>query len=315
MIRSTAIASCCALLAAPAPALDLPAGAVRQAQEAREGESARIPVAPWSEAGLRAVTAEGPLSRSAWRIGSTALTTLQILRPLRRQLVDEGYDIAFECADEACGGYDFRFALDVLPEPEMHVDLGDYRYLAALRDAADGGQEYLTLLVSRSPGAGYVQITQVGGAAEAGAPVVASTKGEAPERTLAAAAPDGPIGEALSSLGHVALDDLLFETGSAALGGGGFASLTELADWLRANPQERVTLVGHTDATGSLAGNAALSQRRAASVRARLVDELGVPASQVEAEGVGYLSPRASNLTAEGREKNRRVEVILTTTR
>ena len=90
--------------------------------------------------------------------------------------------------------------------------------------------------------------------------------------------------------------------------------MARLGAYLLANPDKTVALVGHTDAEGSLAGNIALSQRRAASVLERLVSVYGVPRSQMEAEGVGYLAPRLSNLTEEGRRKNRRVEVIMTST-
>jgi outer membrane protein OmpA-like peptidoglycan-associated protein len=71
-----------------------------------------------------------------------------------------------------------------------------------------------------------------------------------------------------------------------------------------------VVLVGHTDASGGLAANVALGAKRADAIRARLVAS-GVPTAQVSAEGAGYLAPRASNLTDEGRRLNRRVEVVL----
>lgn len=92
------------------------------------------------------------------------------------------------------------------------------------------------------------------------------------------------------------------------------STLGALADYLKQNPARQVTLVGHTDAVGSLDANIALSKRRARSVMQYLTQELGVSASQVAAEGVGYLAPRASNLTDAGREANRRVEVTLTST-
>jgi len=74
-----------------------------------------------------------------------------------------------------------------------------------------------------------------------------------------------------------------------------------------------VVLVGHTDASGALAPNIALSRARAQAVRAALV-ALGAKADQIGAEGAGYLAPRATNLTPEGRAQNRRVEVMLTPT-
>jgi OOP family OmpA-OmpF porin len=76
-----------------------------------------------------------------------------------------------------------------------------------------------------------------------------------------------------------------------------------------------VALVGHTDAQGTLDNNIALSKKRATSVLNRLVEKHGVDANQLTAEGMGYLSPIASNLSAEGREANRRVEAVLLNTK
>jgi OOP family OmpA-OmpF porin len=73
-----------------------------------------------------------------------------------------------------------------------------------------------------------------------------------------------------------------------------------------------VALVGHTDSSGTLGGNIALSKQRAGSVLERLVSDYGANRRQLEAEGMGYLSPIANNLTETGREANRRVEVIIT---
>lgn len=300
-------------LCAQAAVLDLPGSATREAAISAEGTSTAIAVGPFADGKVPSVIAAGNISRTAWKLASSARTTLQILTPLRDQLIEAGYDIAFECADTRCGGFDFRFEQEILPEPEMHVDLGDYRYLAALRGEGEA-LEYLTLLVSRSRTAGFVQITRVGTNLVADADVIASTKAVAPQ-AVAPAIMTGPIGEALATNGYAPLDDLVFETGSSSLGTGEFASLTALAEWLIENPDQTVAVVGHTDAVGSLSGNIALSRKRATSVRARLVGDLNVPKNQVAADGVGYLSPRASNLSEEGRDKNRRVEVILTTTR
>ena len=95
---------------------------------------------------------------------------------------------------------------------------------------------------------------------------------------------------------------------------GVYPSLVALADLLTANPGMQVALVGHTDASGSLEVNIAVSRKRAESVRQRLIQRYKIPARQVAAEGVGYLSPRAPNLSEAGRERNRRVEVMMTTT-
>ena len=73
----------------------------------------------------------------------------------------------------------------------------------------------------------------------------------------------------------------------------------------------QVAIVGHTDTTGALETNIAVSRARAEAVRDLLITEYEVRAAQVDAAGMGYLGPRASNLTADGRKANRRVEIIL----
>jgi OOP family OmpA-OmpF porin len=138
---------------------------------------------------------------------------------------------------------------------------------------------------------------------------VASTKAP-PTEPL----PEGSIGNRLETQGHATLQDLVFKTGSSELGDESFASLADLAAYLNDQPTRKVTLVGHTDAEGALDPNVALSKRRATAVMQRLLRTYGVSRAQVAADGVGYLSPVASNLTADGRAQNRRVEVILNST-
>jgi OOP family OmpA-OmpF porin len=191
----------------------------------------------------------------------------------------------------------------------MHVDLGDYRFIATQR-SVDGTVELLSLLASRSSSAGFIQIIRVGAAngatvAAADAPEVRGVRAEVATIT-------GDLAQSLEDQGRFILSGLVFETGSAQLGDAIFGSLQYLADYLIANPDRTVALVGHTDFVGSLDGNIALSKRRAGSVLERLVTTYDIPRHQLDAQGMGYLSPVASNLTEEGREANRRVEVIIT---
>jgi len=310
-VKAALLSACACLALAPdgsrAMVLDLPAGAALAAQGETPFASTAIPVGPYEDGHLPAIAAEGAVTRQAWQFPRGRLNTLQILEPLRRQLTDAGFEVLFECAAEACGGFDFRFATETLPEPAMHVDLGDFRFLSARRER-DGQTDYVDLMVSRSDGRGFVQVTRVGPPEAKGAAVAPPAAPSERE----AAADEGALAQDLARDGKAVLDDLEFETGSAKLGAGPFASLEALAAYLRQNPARSVVLVGHTDAEGALDSNIALSKRRAESVREYLVGTLGVPAEQVAAEGVGYLAPVASNRTEEGRMRNRRVEVVAT---
>ena len=106
------------------------------------------------------------------------------------------------------------------------------------------------------------------------------------------------------------LGDVLFDTGRAELKSGAFSTIDRLATFLRENPERRVAIEGHTDAVGSDSSNLSLSQRRADAVRAALVSR-GIDGTRITAKGMGEAVPVASNDTAEGRQRNRRVEVII----
>lgn len=295
-----------AALAAP-PALDLGAGAVLTGERLVGFGSLDFPEAGFDGSRVPMRHAEGQLVQRAWRLEGSRDETLAIANRLEAQLKGQGWAVVFACEAQRCGGFDFRYGMDVLPEPEMHVDLGDYRYFLA----EDGKAGLTSLLVSRSREQGFVQMTTVlPGVAEAeegSLPAVASS--EAPEPAVGAA--PGDLAADLARRGAAVLEDLVFASGKADLADGEYGSLLALADWLKANPDQRVTLVGHTDATGSLAANTALSRARAEAVRDWLVDRLGADGARIEAQGAGYLAPRATNQTAEGRQRNRRVEVMV----
>lgn len=110
------------------------------------------------------------------------------------------------------------------------------------------------------------------------------------------------------------LGDVLFDTGRAALKAGAFATLDRLAAFMRDNPERRLEIEGHTDSVGSDALNLALSQQRAESVRAALVQR-GVDGGRIATKGLGKAVPVAGNDSAEGRQRNRRVEIVIANAR
>ena len=107
----------------------------------------------------------------------------------------------------------------------------------------------------------------------------------------------------------VTLGDVLFDTGRATLKPGADLTLDRLATVMKNNPQSKVLIQGFTDSRGSDEYNDALSQRRADAVASAL-ERRGVSPDNVRAEGRGKEFPVATNDTPEGRQQNRRVEIV-----
>ncbi len=106
-----------------------------------------------------------------------------------------------------------------------------------------------------------------------------------------------------------AIKNLEFDLGKSTIRSRSYSTLNKVAELLIAK-NFSLKLAGHTDNTGSMALNLRLSKDRAEAIKAYLVSQ-GANASRIEATGYGPNQPIASNKTAEGRQKNRRVEFTL----
>jgi OOP family OmpA-OmpF porin len=98
-----------------------------------------------------------------------------------------------------------------------------------------------------------------------------------------------------------------FEPGSALLTGSGKRILDDMAEVMKKIGTAGIEVIGHTDDTGTLLGNMALSRARADSVKAYLVAK-GIRSELIGTSGMGADLPIASNATDEGRRRNRRIE-------
>jgi outer membrane protein OmpA-like peptidoglycan-associated protein len=114
----------------------------------------------------------------------------------------------------------------------------------------------------------------------------------------------------LKANGHAAVYGIYFDTGSATVKPESEPALQEIAKLVGADAALKIWVVGHTDSVGGLESNLKLSQARAEAVRAALTTRHGIAAGRLSAQGVGPLSPVASNATDEGKAKNRRVELV-----
>jgi outer membrane protein OmpA-like peptidoglycan-associated protein len=128
-----------------------------------------------------------------------------------------------------------------------------------------------------------------------------------------APATEASVSKQLRDTGRVVLSDkqIHFATGQWAIPSDSDATLGEIAQTLKDNPDWHVRIEGFTDNVGSKAFNLKLSQERAASVMKWLVDH-GVDQSRLTAKGYGKSHPIANDATEAGRAQNRRVEIVRT---
>lgn len=109
--------------------------------------------------------------------------------------------------------------------------------------------------------------------------------------------------------GHAAIYGIEFDTGKATIRPESEKVLRDVLSLLQAQPDWKMRIEGHTDSTGTKAGNQALSQQRAAAVVAWLAQN-GIARTQLTPAGMGDTKPVADNSTEQGRARNRRVELV-----
>lgn len=313
-MRALAAAAALALLAGPAraeavpdmPDPGMPEGAEETLAVVREAGAYRLPLGPFADGDVPKEELTGRVVWRAFRLDDGEIGTGAIMQSYRERLAAQGFEIVLDCVDTACGGFDFRFALELLPAPGMLVDVADFRYITARRGAAAA-----TVLASKALGRLYVQTVSVlESAPEPVAIVEAPALEESGGGDLHLPRDAPALRAALERDGHLQVRGLAFQVGGARLTGTSAPALDALAALLLQDAALAVVIVGHSDNQGELDVNLTLSRARAEAVRDALVAR-GVPEGQLQAEGVAFLAPVATNSTEEGRARNRRVELVL----
>ena len=116
--------------------------------------------------------------------------------------------------------------------------------------------------------------------------------------------------DAIAATGRVATQGIYFDSGSDRVRPESSPTLKEIAQMLTEHPDLTLTIEGHTDNVGSAQANHDLSHKRAAAVKAALVSTYTIDAARLTSTGFGDKKPIAKNDTPEGRQQNRRVELV-----
>jgi outer membrane protein OmpA-like peptidoglycan-associated protein len=168
----------------------------------------------------------------------------------------------------------------------------------------DGGTEYVILKVVKNNVETWARVS----AASNGIYNVDVVQKQAMNQDVVANA--ASLAGSIKDAGKVAIYGIYFDTAKAVIKPESEPSLKEIAKMLQTDPKLKVYIVGHTDNVGTFDSNMKLSKDRADAVVKALAGKYNIGATRLQAGGVGPLSPAASNLTEEGRAKNRRVELV-----
>ena len=118
-----------------------------------------------------------------------------------------------------------------------------------------------------------------------------------------------PLYNRLTTDGKIITYAITFDIGKANIKPESMTEINRIAQLMKDNGDLKFEVQGHTDNTGTVAGNQKLSEQRAQAIVNKLV-EMGIEANRLSAKGMGQSAPLADNSTDEGRAKNRRVEFV-----
>jgi OmpA-OmpF porin, OOP family len=252
---------------------------------------------------------EGTLDRRLY-LAPEGTSATDLFENYSQGLEAAGYSILFTCAGSECGSKNALLGKKIIYSTDRRLknirglsdmafgSFGDEHYLAARsKDGATSVAVYVAFNV-QSP------LPDLNGRALVHLDILTTSSLEG--KMIDAEA----MAKGISAEGHVAVDNVYFEFGTAKLTPEAEPALAEMTKLLTDNPALKVYIVGHTDNVGSQDTNLPLSRARAEAVVAALLRSKRISTDRAVAAGVGALSPVASNKTDVGRKSNRRVELV-----
>ncbi|MBM7131535.1 OmpA family protein [Dyella mobilis] len=290
------------------------AGSVIIGYKAIDFDSLTLPLGPFNNGAYgKTDSVQGQITRIAY-VAPAGKSVHEIATNFEQALEHSGFQKRFACegssANPGCGDAS-SMSQSLLSEALIHslspntqdentmVDTlwsnGGSVFVESARLDRAGGPVDVALFISGNEGkpAGiYLQVCQ-------------SKAMSAGEVTVDAKA----MAQGLAQQGHIALYGIHFDTDSAVLSADSKSTLQQMAALMKAQPALKVYIVGHTDNTGALEHNLALSAQRAESV-VKALQGLGVTPTRMAAKGLASFAPVASNATDDGKAKNRRVELV-----
>ncbi len=287
-------------------------GSFIDGQEVLDFTGYTLPVGPVihdPEAGRIAskkVSLEGKVTRTLYR-GPKERSTLEILRNYQLALEASGFEILYTCGSD-CGQlfhwvfyHEMSQRIRTTKTSSSAFDIPqDLRYVAAKGTVA-GKTVHISVLVAFDAGFSKLSKQPV--------TLLEVIESEAMDTGMVTIDAEA-MAKGIDATGHIAIYGIYFDTNSADIKAESSPTLKEISKLLGDRPDLNLLVVGHTDNQGDYDYNMGLSGRRAVAVARALTGQFGIDETRLRSAGVGYLAPVASNDTAAGREKNRRVELV-----
>jgi flagellar motor protein MotB len=266
-------------------------GSTIAAYEAREFGEFKLPLGKAkNDTDLleKSQTLEGKLTRIIYWMPSNR-SPLEVFRNFETALTKAGFTSLFNCKGNECGPLN-GYLHNQWKMGGVYSNDPDQRYTAAKLSRPEG-DVYVALHVDPR----FILLA-----------VIEMKSMQTGLVTVDAAAMAGDI----SRSGHVAVYGIYFDFNKADMKPQSEPAIKQIATLLKQDPKLKLHVVGHTDSVGDLKSNMDLSRRRADAVVKEVTTKHGIAAARLRADGVGPLSPVASNKTEDGRAKNRRVELV-----
>ncbi|MCW8795530.1 MAG: OmpA family protein [Chlorobium sp.] len=247
-----------------------------------------------------------------WYEAAGETSSLELFRNYLNELKAKGFSILYDSKkDPAATNWSGYLA----PYNERKIKTSRSRYLFSAADYS--GLCVASARLKKPDGNVYVQLTAVEWnrndavyKAEKGAYIAVDIiEEQAMKKNMVVVKADA-MKKAIASSGRIALYGIFFDSGKAVIKPASKPVIAEIAKLLKQDPSLVLHVVGHTDNAGGYTFNMGLSRKRALAVVSALARQHGIASSRLIANGVGYLAPVATNTSAAGRAKNRRVELV-----
>lgn len=239
----------------------------------------------------KSMKVEGKITRIQY-VAPDKASPVEIWTNYETAIKNAGFATLFQCRNDACRNGDWDAKLFGEKEDPWYNYAG-YQYQLTAQRSGPKGTVYVSLHLTNKP----VQITLDIVEPHAMATGLVQVNAAA-------------MKEGLSRTGHIALYGIYFDTGKSDLKPASDSTLREIATLLKQQPALKLYVVGDTDNRGSFASNMTLSRQRAAAVVTALTRRFGIEPRRLKPVGVGPVDPVSTNKTAEGRSRNRRVELV-----